>query len=166
MPINFNEINIYDPFNAYLASIGDDRFRLNKFMDKVFDLPEKIYDFTFTSDMPHILKDKIVGPFQLNQEQGKKLAMLLMEIITADVYLGNIVAEVQKRLNISQEKAKEIANVIAKEIFPSVWEDLKKIHVERFKPKIKPQAQEQEKTEERNVESAVGKNIINLREES
>lgn len=164
MSVTLEELNIYDPYNAYYSKIKGNRFELNKFMDQMLELPENLYDFVFTSKMPHILKDKIAASFQLSQEQSQKLAIVLMKIIVAQTYLGHIVEEIQKQLNIDQEKAKQIANAVIKEILLPIWEELKKLHLEKFGQK-KIAKEPEKKSSPPSLTQPMAGNVINLKEE-
>ncbi len=62
-----------------------------------------------------------------------------MDLILADLYLGNIVDEIQNRLKKDEAEAKIIAGLIVTKLFAPILEDLKKIHVEKFAKNLPPQ---------------------------
>lgn len=132
MPITIYELKIYNPYDAYLNDIGNDRFRYNQFNDKIKNLSEKFQDFVFDTVPGDFIKDRISMPLGLTENQSKEMALIVMDLILADLYLGNIVSEVQSRLNIDEQKAKTIAGLIVTELFVPILEDLKKIHVKKF----------------------------------
>ena len=65
-----------------------------------------------------------------------------MDIILTDVYLGDIVSQIQQRVYIDEQKAKTTAGLIVAELFTPILEELKKKHVEKFgKMMTQPQKQ-------------------------
>ncbi len=143
MPATLSESKIYDPYDAYLNSIGDNRFGYNKFSDKIKNLSENFQDFIFDTAPGDFIKDRISVPLGLNESQSKEMAVVVMDLILANLYLGNIVGEIQNRLGAEEMKAKTIAGLIITELFAPILEDLKKIHVEKFAKNIpKPQIQD------------------------
>ena len=143
MPVTLEEAQIYDPYEAYVNQIIDDGFKYDQLHKKLASLPENLLDFIFSPELAEFIKDKIVAPFNLNKQQTKETAKVVLELILTDIYLGNIVSEVQGRLAIDDQKAKTIAGLIVAELFAPILEDLKKMHIEKFAKNIPLQWQQQ-----------------------
>lgn len=140
--LNLGESKIYSPYAVYLDRITNDRFKYKKFHDGLKVLPEKLQDFIFDITPADFIKDKISTPFDLNENQSKETAIIVMDLVLSDLYLGNIVQEIQNRLNVDEIKAKTIAGLIVTELFAPILEELKKMHIEKFAKNIpKPQIQ-------------------------
>lgn len=142
MPITFEEAQIYDPYEAYISQVIDDGFKYNQLHNKLSSYSGNFLDFIFSPELAEFIKDRVATPFNLAENQSKETALIVMDLILADLYLGNIVSEVQNRLGIDEQKAGVIAGLIVTELFTPILEDLKKMHLEKFAKNIpKPQPQ-------------------------
>lgn len=141
--INSGESKIYNPYNVYLNRAANDRFKYGKFHDGLRGLPVNIQDFIFDTVPGDFIKDKISIPFGLDESQSKETAIIVMDLIIADLYLGNIVDEIKNRLGVDQVKAKTIAGLIVAELFRPILEELKKMHIEKFAKTMSSQSRQQ-----------------------
>jgi hypothetical protein len=132
MPVSLTEAKIYDPYDVYLFVIGNDSLKYAGLNNKIKSLPENLQDFIFDTTPGDFLKDRISIPLNLNQNQSKEIAKIVMEIIMADCYLGDIIKQISQRSVIDEQKAKIIAGLIVAELFKPILEDIKKIHIEKF----------------------------------
>lgn len=146
MPTSLIESNIYDPYDAYLDKIGNDRFRYNQLHDKLKKLTMNFQDFIFDTIPGNFIKDRLSIPYGLNESQSKELAIIVLELILADIYLGNITNEIQNRLAVDSMKTKTIAGLIVAELFRPILEELKKKHIEKFAKNMPPQRQNDDRT--------------------
>lgn len=143
MPILFQELTTYDPYNASVNRFWDDRFRYNQLHDKLKKLPTRLQDFIFSASLGDFVKDRLAIPLGLNENQSKEAAVMILELILADIYLGNAVQEIKNRLSIDEMKARSIAGLIVAELFEPILEELKKIHVEKFAKNAPLQSRQQ-----------------------
>lgn len=155
MPVNINEAKTFDPYAVYLNEIGSDRFKYNKLHDKLKSLPEKFQDFIFDIVPGNFIKDRVSLPLGLNEKQSKETAKIVMDLLVADWYLGDAVNQIVRRAGVEEQKAKTIAGLIVTELFASILEDLKKMHIEKFAKNISSQQQVQTRE--------TGDRIINLK---
>ena len=132
MPITLQELNTYDPYNAYVNLFLNDHFRYNRLHDKLKGLPNNFSDFLFDLKTAEFIKGRIAVPFNLNQERAQELAIIVLELITADWYLGDIVNQIRERGGVEEQKAKTIAGLIVTQLFAPILEELKKMHIEKF----------------------------------
>lgn len=143
MPVSLTEAKIYDPYDVYLFAIGNDSLKYAGFNNKIKGLPENIQDFIFDIAPGDFIKDEISIPFGFDQNHSKEIAKIVMELILADTYLGDIVKQITQRIFIDEQKAKIIAGMIVSELFKPILEDLKNKHVEKFAKNILKQPQQQ-----------------------
>lgn len=132
MTITMDELNIYDPYDVYINQNWGDNFKYNQIHDKLKNIPNELFDFLFDLKTGDFIKDRVSVPLQLNEHQSKGLAVLVLEFILADTYLGNIVNEIKNRLGVDEIKATIIAGLVVAELFSPILEELKKRHVEKF----------------------------------
>ena len=139
MSIALKELNIYDPYNAYISLFLDDHFKYNKLHDQLKLMPKNLLDFLFDLKTANFIKEKIAISLDLNQSQSQEISIIVLEFVTSNLYLGNIVEEVKNRLGVGDIKAKTIAGLILTELFAPILEELKQTHIRKFAKNI-PQA--------------------------
>ena len=143
MPASIYELKNYNPYDAYLNDIADNRFRYGQFQDKIKNLTEESQDFIFGASLADFIKDRISLPLGLNENQSKETAKIVMGLILADWYLGDAVNQIIQRLKVDEQKAKTIAGMIVAELLAPILEDLKKMHIEKFAKNTPLQSQQQ-----------------------
>ncbi|MBI2003794.1 MAG: hypothetical protein HYS78_02355 [Parcubacteria group bacterium] len=139
MPVTLEEAQIYDPYEAYMRQVIGDSFKYNQLHNKLDALSDNLLDFVFSPEPAEFIKNRVAIPFSLSENQSKETAKIVMDLILADLYLGNIVDEIQNRLKKDEAEAKIIAGLIVTKLFAPILEDLKKIHVEKFAKNLPPQ---------------------------
>ena len=144
MPITLQELNIYDPYNAYVSLFLNDRFRYNGLHDKLKELPNNFSDFLFDLKTSEFIKERIAVPLGLNEDQAQKVALIVLGLILSDLYLGNIVEITKQKTGLDETKAKTIAGLIVAELFRPILEELKKRHIEKFAKNAPKQTQQQD----------------------
>ena len=132
MPITLEEAQIYDPYEVYMRQVITDSFKYNQLHSKLNTLSDNLLDFVFSPEPAEFIKDKISMPFNLDENQSKEIAKIVMEIIVADSYLGNIIEQIRQRAFVDEQKAKTIAGLVVAELFTPILDELKKKHVEKF----------------------------------
>ena len=123
--------NIYDPVDVDQDYFLDHDEEREEFYTKALTLPGTILEILFNEENTARLKS-LFESYQLKPKQSEELSRLIRKILVAEIYLGDIVAEITKRLEIDQEKAKGVANSLIGELFTPALEDIKKLHVEKF----------------------------------
>lgn len=130
--LNLGESKIYNPYSVYLDQIKNDQIKYIEFHNKLRQLLNVFLDFVFSTGPSDFLKDRISIPLNLNQGQSKEVAKIVMEIIVADTYLGDIVQHIKQRAFLDEQKAKMIAGLIVAELFAPILNELKKKHIDKF----------------------------------
>lgn len=143
MPTDLIELKIFNPYDIYLSRVNGDRFKYNQFHDKIKKLPERFQDFVFDTMPADFIKDRVSVPLSLNENQSKEAAKIVLELILADFYLGDVVNQIKQRIGIDDQKAKTIAGLIVAELFVPILDDLKKMHLEKFAKNMPSQPQQQ-----------------------
>src|SRR3989344_9335254 len=100
MPVLLEESSIYDLYDVYLNQIIGNSFKYQEFHNKLKQLPDNILDFILSTVPGDFIKDRISIPLGLNENQSKEIAVIVLELILTEIYLGNIVEEIENRLQI------------------------------------------------------------------
>lgn len=132
MPVSLEESIIYDPYDAYINQITGDLFKYNEFHNRLKQSSDNILNFVFSTGPGDFIKDRISAPLNLDQNQSKEIAKIVMEIIIADTYLGDIVQQIKQRVFVDEQKAKTISGLIVAELFTPILDELKRKHIEKF----------------------------------
>ena len=110
--------------------------------ERFSDLPPKLQEAITSTDVTSKLRE-LTQKHRLHIDQGQKLEnetyMVLLGIEDAEKYEGNL----QRELKIPHEEAKKVAQDVAKEIFLSIREALKKTAVPSQEPVQKTETYEQ-----------------------
>jgi len=140
----------------------------DKLQDKIDKLPivlGNILTSYKTSEFIEMLAQKYV---QLGV-QWSDIARIVRDVVLADIYIGDMPAQISSKLGVDQNTALEIARAIVSQLFAPVIEDIKKLQLQKFgklpgssAPQQSPQARPpQHKPGEELPET--GGNIIDLR---
>lgn len=132
MPVNLGESKIFSPYSVYLNQLGGDRFKYSQLHEKLRKLPSNLQDFVFDTIPGDFIKDRISLPLNLDENQSKETAKIVLELIFADFYLGDIIDKIKERIGVDESKAKTIAGLIVTELFAPILDDLKKTHLDKF----------------------------------
>jgi hypothetical protein len=129
MSENINKI--YDP-----VEVDDEYFSANEeeqeaFYSKVKTLPSRVIDILFGLDTADIIK-KICTAANLNTQQSAELSRLIRKVLIADIYIGDMPAQISLKLGVDQNTALEIARTIVSQLFAPAIEDIKKLQLQKF----------------------------------
>jgi len=153
----------YTPFNIDLEEISKDRFRWNKFKDKVTALPENFKEVLSSVQTAEFFIN-LFNKYSLTEEGFKNLLRITRDIILADLYLGDIIKEIESKVGVEENIAKEIANSIISNLFSLIIEDLKKIHIQKFRQGLSQVGSQQFPTSQSKLPQVkLEGNTINLR---
>src|SRR3989344_2387947 len=121
----------FDPIKVDDLYFAQHEEEQNQFYQQLKTLPGSIPGVLFGMETATII-EKISQEKKLNQRQSEEFSRLIRKILTAEVYLGNIVQELKNKLSVTEETAKELANDLISQLFDESLEDIKKLHVEKF----------------------------------
>ena len=121
----------FDPIKVDDLYFAQHEEEQNQFYQQLKTLPGSIAGVLFGMETAAVI-EKISQEKKLNQKQSEEFSRLIRKILTAEVYLGNIVQELKNKLSVTEETAKELANDLISQLFDESLEDIKKLHVEKF----------------------------------
>ncbi len=119
----------FSPFFADSETMSD--LAWEKLQDKIENLPPTLANLLAdnkTSDFVESLSQKYI---QLSA-RGTDIARIVRDVILADIYIGDMPAQISSKLGVDQNMALEIARVIVSQLFASVIEDIKKLQLQKF----------------------------------
>ena len=121
----------FDPIKVDDLYFAQHEEEQNQFYQQLKTLPGSIAGVLFGMETAAMI-EKISQEKKLNQKQSEEFSRLIRKILTAEVYLGNIVQELKNKLSVTEETVKELANDLISQLFDESLEDIKKLHVEKF----------------------------------
>ena len=140
----------------------------DKLQDKIDKLPivlGNILTSYKTSEFIEMLAQKYV---QLGV-QWSDIARSVRDVVLADIYIGDMPAQISSKLGVDQNTALEIARAIVSQLFAPVIEDIKKLQLQKFgklpgssAPQQSPQARPPQHIPGEELPETGG-NIIDLR---
>lgn len=93
--------------------------------------PEKIKNLVIGASTPLFIKST-VDQYKLTQDQGIIIALLIRGLLFGDIYIGNIVQEIQNRMGLDATTAQDVANTIINFIFSSAAEEIRVVQHRAF----------------------------------
>ena len=115
----------------WVDGLGTPGLGWEKFQDKIDTLSKNLYDILIDEKTTDFVKSLIQKYAQLNA-QGPDVARIIRDVVLADVYIGDMPAEISKRLGVDQNLALEISRAIVSQLFAPVIEDIKKLQLQKF----------------------------------
>jgi len=128
----------------------------DEFMRKVNNLPDFVYEVIMGVEGTEVNKE-VSEKFGLSDEQKSEMLGLISEIAFKDIPIENLFSEVEKRLKVNRETAKQISLellqkelFLVKDYFPGIEDAIKSLGGEV--PKIVPKKQVQKLVDEEKIE--------------
>ena len=123
------------PFFAGSASMSD--LAWDRLQDKIDFLPPSLQNLLTSSRTSDFVENLAQKYIQLSV-QGPDVARLIRDVVTADVFIGDMPQELSSRLGVDPTLAREVANQIVSQLFAPVLEELKQAHRVKFPGKVGP----------------------------
>jgi hypothetical protein len=142
----YKKLYIYDIFMVDMGGLYEDDIAWSNILDRINSSSDKIRKLFFSSEIIEILMD-ISGDFDLTRDQSANLTRIIKNILLGDLFLGDTVKTIKSKLNIDQEKAQAIANIIATEIFKPAINEIKEMQRMKFPDRINNQTKRNEPPE-------------------
>ncbi len=153
----------FSPFFTDSESMSDSDWE--KLQDKIDRIPPSLYDLMVdnkTSEFIGALTQKYT---QLSVREPD-IARIIRDVVLADIYIGDMPAQISSKLGVDQNIALEIARTIVSQLFAPVIDDIKKLQLQKF-GKLPGPSTPQQSSAPRPVPGAdlpeTGGNIIDLR---
>jgi len=102
-----------------------------KLQDKIDKLPARLADLLVddaTSDFIEMLTPK----YPQLSARGADIARIIRDVVIADIYIGDMPAQISSKFGVDQNTALEIARTIVSQLFAPVIDDIKKIQLQKF----------------------------------
>ncbi len=104
---------------------------LDKFEEKIEKLSPLMKDILMSPQSSRFI-EKTVTSRNLSEIQGQDIARIIRDVIVADIYIGDMPAQISSKLGVDQNAATEIARAIVSQLFAPVIEDIKKLQLQKF----------------------------------
>jgi len=123
--------DIYNPLYVDFDYYTDHLEEEDALYKKIRSNSEKISDIVFDENTPTIIKS-ICQRFTLTDQQSALLSRLIRKILVAEVFIGDLIKELQGQLDLPPSKAQELADALAAELFAPAKDELKELHAKTF----------------------------------
>lgn len=160
------EIRYKTPFNIDVEKIPRDDFNL--YVNTVMQLSQDFKNLLTEFSTAEFIHDNLGPQFQLSQNQKEEVTRIIRDLILAKLSFGNMVAVFQEKLNVDQQKSRNLINYIFTNLLSKeTLEELKSMHMKKFgqtlpssplQPIQQPQPIQSQKIEIKNP------NVLNLRD--
>src|SRR3989338_3520875 len=125
------EFTYFTPYSVDVFNF-DNPVDIKVYMDKFKYVGGATKDLIFNSSTADFIQEELVPKFNLNKEQGREITRIIRDVLLADIFIGDKVSEIQKRLEINEGKAKQIASMIVTDLFTPALGEIKATHSARF----------------------------------
>ena len=163
-----NDQQISESFSLSPYFVDDSKtpgFNWERFQDKIDTLPENLYGLLADERTADFIGSLTRSHAQLNV-RGSDIARIIRDVVLADIYIGDMPAQISSKLGVDQNIALEIARTIVSQLFAPVIDDIKKLQLQKF-GKLPGPSMPQQSSAPRPVPGAdlpeTGGNIIDLR---
>lgn len=140
---------------------------LEGFISRTLALPQALGRVLTSFSTAEFIEEKLGAAFKLSDNQKNDIARIIRDIILADIYIGDMPAQISSKLGIDQNVATEIARAIVSQLFALVIDDIKKLQLQKF-GKLPSSNQQQPARSPQHIPGEelpeTGGNIIDLRD--
>lgn len=118
------------PYDVDIGSLNSND--LEGFISRTLALPQILGRILTNFSTAEFIEEKLGVVFGLNTNQKKEIARIIRDVILADIYIGDMPAQISSKLGVDQSMATEIARAIVSQLFAPVIEDIKKLQLQKF----------------------------------
>lgn len=119
----------FSPFFTDSTSMSD--LDWDELQDKIDKLPPVLSNI-LTSYKTSEFIENLTLRYSQSSKQGSDVARIIRDVVLADIYVGDVPAQISSKLEIDQNMALEIARAIVSQLFAPVIEDIKKLQLQKF----------------------------------
>lgn len=168
MSLPLNEHLVLSPY--FVDTSATPGFNWERFQDGIDAIPESLFGLMVDEVTSEFIKS-LIQKYTSLSVQGPDTARLIRDVIMGDIFIGDMPAEISRKLGVDQATAREVANEVVSRLFAPVLEDIKKVQAARFPNRIAQQPKEPQRTAPHPVQQSYpgeelpesGGNIIDLR---
>lgn len=102
------------------------------YQEKFRFLPESLMNIITNFFTGEFVEEKLGEKFLLKRIQKIEILKIIREVLLCEIFLGDMVGELQSRLNVDQEMARQITKMILSDLFAPAIEEIKKEHQAAF----------------------------------
>lgn len=114
------------------------------YMDKFQYLSEPAQKLMFDFSTAEFIEEKLGPAFDMDAYQKVEVTEVVRDIVLGDIFIGDMVKETQRKLEVDENRAKDVASMIVAQLFPPAIESIKRTQRFKFPLKIKELAQGQQ----------------------
>lgn len=129
MPILLDEHLSLSPY--FVDNSGTPGFNWEKFQNKIDEISESLFGTLVDDTTSEFIKSLTQRYAQLGT-QGSDIARIIRDVVLADIYIGDLPAQISSKLGVDQNMALEIARAIVSQLFAPVIDDIKKLQLQKF----------------------------------
>lgn len=121
------------PFNVDAQELVKDARAWKRYIERVTSLPNSFIDVisSIRTAEYFLTMEQEQG---LREDQKKDLLRLTRDILLVETYLGDIIGQIEARLKVDPQKAKEIASLVVNRVLQPILGELKEMHIKKFGP--------------------------------
>ncbi len=119
----------FSPFFIDSTSMSD--LAWEKLQDKIDSLPQSLANLLTNNKTSEFIEALTQKYAQFNT-QGPDIARIIRDVVIADIYIGDMPAQISSKLGVDQNTSLEIARAIVSQLFAPVIEDIKKLQLQKF----------------------------------
>ena len=133
--MDYQNIDNFVPYRVDISNMIHDQVSFGKYLDSVSTATDPIWDILLSSATISVLMD-FADTFQLQESQSAELSRIIRDVVLGTMYIGNMPIAIRDRLNIDDGKASTLSDLIARDLFKSATEDIKKVQLAHFPEKF------------------------------
>lgn len=118
------------PFTVDTEAFNPDELQL--FMERVHDLPLALRQLMFDPGVARTINEKLAQQFNLDAAQTIELTRIVRDVLISTLFVGDLVVELSRRLNVDEARGQQITNALIGNIFEPVMEDIRSLQVRYF----------------------------------
>lgn len=130
----------FSPFIAGLYKLGNLN-DITSYSAKLDFLSPPVEKIIFDHSTAEFVEERVGTKFSLSRDQKEGITNLIREILLGEIFIGDFIKTTQTRLNIDEQKAKDIVSMIVAELFPPAVESIKRVQRLKFPAKVQELAQ-------------------------
>ncbi len=142
-----DSLSYFTPFSVDIFN-HDHPDHIREYMSKFQSAHMKIKDILFDFSTAEFIQDKLVPHHGLDLNQGKEINRVIRDVLLAHTFIGDMIGEVQAKLAVQENMAKNITSMIVSELFAPAIEEIKKMQEEKFNHRLKTVPNQENKPKE------------------
>lgn len=123
------------PYTVDLFDMTD-AAQIKEYTSAVRSLPKAMALIMRDQSTARAINEKIAPQFNLTPDQAKELTRVVRDVLISSLFVGDLVVELSNRLQIDEERGRQIANAVVAQILYPAMEDIKSVQMTYFPDRI------------------------------